>query len=691
MASPKRVPNSTPSATRSKLAERVAFDPFLPQEDLLNELIRNMINPDSDLGQNYYVGVITNVVKKDDPQIEIRDIFYSLSDNSERITKDLSDKKYNSKRVSLFVHIPTFITSDKVEANLLNYNNFLKIRVDYNTEGKVEPKPGNIVKIQFQNKASFYNPYVMEIEDVGIEYNDVVSQKQSAKDLYDQFLNCKVLNIKFPQSAEQITFEKTTKPVGGYVEAIKEIENVFTPGFISAFISTLKESEYGSLKEAIIELKTISVFESVYQKFNSRIQFKLPNVSLISYTEEIEKETYLILGSDVRFSLKQDINNVKFKDAFYEYLKREFQSRLGYTLTYQSNSKDTTFKLNLNLNFLFNATTQNVEDYIKVSEKTSPNTTYYTKVLPADTPPQTIQPNNTPDKCDAIIASPKGLYKFVYGIKEGDKEPNFDREHNSIDNDIIQSYYNDNVDPEFFLNTNYYKKLIGFDKNKDLTNLVSINNKFYTIGGETNDSYGGKKNDVNTIKMEDDYLPIITEFLKTLRLKISQNELLINNDIKNVLIIPRQVIKIKKGVINPKQDPNSRHFYGRAVDVAVYLKITENNRKSIVQVKPEIVLLYAEKAKGVRTLGHGLFLDQINTYYNHIEFLDGTYLFETESGPGRLLTTNDRFYTGGITDLEKEIDKSVNKLERLKEEIRNGIDYKNPITGQLDVRFEVLL
>jgi len=77
MASPKRVPNSTPSATRSKLAERVAFDPFLPQEDLLNELIRNMINPDSDLGQNYYVGIITNVVKKDDPQIEIRDIWSS--------------------------------------------------------------------------------------------------------------------------------------------------------------------------------------------------------------------------------------------------------------------------------------------------------------------------------------------------------------------------------------------------------------------------------------------------------------------------------------------------------------------------------------------------------------------------------------------------------------------------------------
>jgi hypothetical protein len=189
--------------------------------------------------------------------------------------------------------------------------------------------------------------------------------------------------------------------------------------------------------------------------------------------------------------------------------------------------------------------------------------------------------------------------------------------------------------------------------------------------------------------METIYLPRVTSFLKKLRENISKNETLINNDIKNVLVVPRQVIKLKKGPVGSKQDPNSRHFYGRAVDVVAYLKITENGIKKIVQIKPEIIVLYAEKSKENNILGHGIFLNQNNTYYNHVEFLNGTSLFN--NGSSKILTTEDRFFTSGETDFEKELDKSSNKLDRLKEEVRNGIDYMNPITGQLDSRFEALL
>ena len=120
-----------PKNSKAKVAERVAFDPFLPQQDLINEFIRNSINPDTDAGQTYYLGTITGIINPEDTLIDSRDIFYSHSDNYERVTVAKSDKKYNLDRKILLVHVPSFLTSPRSSSgNNLNYETFNKIRVE---------------------------------------------------------------------------------------------------------------------------------------------------------------------------------------------------------------------------------------------------------------------------------------------------------------------------------------------------------------------------------------------------------------------------------------------------------------------------------------------------------------------------------------------------------------------------------
>jgi len=685
------ISNFLPQNSKPKLADRIAFDPYLPAEDLLNEFLRNMINPDIDLGQSYYVGVITKILDPEDTKTKIddRDVFYSFSDNYERITKDVTDKSINIKRKILFVHIPGFVTSDNVSTKDLNYDTFNKIRVEYKTGENPDPKIGNLVKLQFQNKNSFYNPYIIGIEDIGFDLNGVFDE--TIKQEYEKYLNCKNnLVLKFPDSPEKVTYNSSTKPVGGYVQAIREIENCFSPAFIKGFLRTLSPSQYGFLDDAKIELRRLELYSDVLETFRDKIQFKqVPGITLVGYSEI--QNNFLIKGTEVLFSIKNDTQNINFKNAFYAYLKKQFESALGYTLFYRENS-DTNFELNINLNFLFNGSTPKVEDYITISNKLGDGSTYYTRILPPNEPAKTISVEKAPDACDSLIADPRGLYQFVYGINDNKTKPEFNVDHDKRDNNLVQKFYEDKLDPLNYLQINYFKQLIKFE-NKSFTELTKINSNFYKTSGITNDSYGVKKgeNRLNVNFLESNYLPIISNFLINLRQRIAKNELLINNDIKNVFILPREVLRIRKGNTPSSEDPNSRHHYGRAVDIAVYLKLFPDNPnlKTIVQISPEIVALYAEKSKGDLILGHGLFLRQINSYYNHIEFIDNTFDFDKQGSTQ--LTTNDRFFTDNQTDLEKEISKSINKLERLKELVRDGINYKNPTTGNLDPRFEALL
>ena len=103
-------------------------------------------------------------------------------------------------------------------------------------------------------------------------------------------------------------------------------------------------------------------------------------------------------------------------------------------------------------------------------------------------------------------------------------------------------------------------------------------------------------------------------------------------------------------------NPRSRHFFGKAVDIRVYIKEGE----IIYEIPTEIVFLYAKQVlTDNKHVGYGVLLSK---GYLHVEFLDGSGILDEE-----LVT---RVYTANKSDVEKKIQKSeANIIPMLKEYI----------------------
>lgn len=681
-----RTSNHLVSNKKPKLAERLAFQPFTPQQDLINELIRNMVSPDIDIGKTYYVGEVLKIIENSNFYIENRDIFYSLSDNSERATKKTSEKGYNSDRVTLLVHVPSFITSDVVKTSEWNYHNFLKLRVEH--DQKKQPiKVGNVVKIQFHQQNSLYFPMVVDVVDVSLK--NIEEKKSQAKDQFNKYLNCRLLAADFINQKGATDYDVSIKPYGGYVQAIQEIKNAFLPSFIEPFKTTLP-NKFGKSSEIIIQLKTIAVVSEVYAALKEFIGSEGIAVFDEDDIKKYPEQLYLILGKEVIIQAKDNNLNAELRELFYSYLKQEFMSRLGYTFIYDKDvSTKDDFSVNINA-FISYKGEPNVKDYIDKSIKTKSSPSYYFKIPTPATTPQTIKQKSNIEKCDNEGGTSNSLYPIVF---DG-KKPAVD--HDTIDRNIIKSFYDNKITQEQLNSQSYFLKLIN--KN-NIESLVSLNKSFYTNDFKSFDNYGDKN--IASTKDIKENLELIQKFINILVENIASNE---KTDKKNILIVPRQVLKIKKpGPVSQGEDPNSRHYYGKAFDIAVYLKIDDEGGKKIQQIRPEIVLLYAEKFRNrvedgkIELLGHGLFLQQQTKYYNHIEILklkgqQTTQIKDPKIGNYSDLIQNQRFFTGNATDIEKRVEESSNKLESLKDVIRNSKEFKNPSPpNNLDERFSRIL
>ncbi len=636
-----------PVNKKSHIAERVAFDPFLPQQDLINELIRNMINPDTDIGQSYYLGQIVDIIDEGNHFIDNRDIFYSPSDNFERATKTISDKKYNSKRVTLLVHIPSFMTNPERSPTIssLNYNTFTKLRVEYEQDSKGSVRRGNTVKIQFRDKNGFYNPYVIDVQD--ITSANLMDDSKRAKTAFDEYLNCKNLQIQFPIDIGSTDFISSTNPAGGYVQALREINNIFLPDYINSFVSTTK------YKNVIIKAKKVSIYVDAYAQFKDLGNYSF---DLLSYSGSVNN--YLINGDEIIIASSNGTEQ-NLRDDFYSYVSKDFASKLNYAFT--PSTTDNTFSVDMNLDFIGGS--KKVEDYINTSKKMLDSTTYYSRILPKKLQPVTVQPKDNADKCDSSISNNKEIYKLVYV----DDKPQV---QNSINNTKIINFFKEDK-AENFITKEYFYEIAKIKSPED---LLGLNKSFYIDSGSTISSYKLSPNKFNINELDGNFIAMIN-FLNDMKTRVAANEG-ISQD--NVLFVPVQVLRKNQGPINKNaQDKNSRHYYAKAVDIMIYLKLIDSttNKKRIVQIPPEIIAIYAEKSKGLlqETLGHGIFLTE-DKFYNHIEFLNGAGI-----------STEERIYTGGVTDIEKKIDSqtTTSKIDLIRDIISSNINYKIPGLGIL--------
>jgi hypothetical protein len=254
----------------NKTVEKLAVDPYIQRDTIVNELIRNYINPDTSSGVDYYLGKITKIITELSTGVQIRDIFWSPFDNHERISKSISTKGKENSSIFLMVHVPSFITGNGQSTENLNYDTFTKIRVEYS--GNKNPKVGNIVKIGFRDKKNFYDPYVIDIENTQEEA--LLKKQNDYKKLFNEYTDCKSLSLLTPTEQTSVDFSKVNSPFGGYVQAIQAINTLFSPKYISQFlmrgISTQDYFGFNITEPGKVVIKGLLLLDNrVYSQFSS--------------------------------------------------------------------------------------------------------------------------------------------------------------------------------------------------------------------------------------------------------------------------------------------------------------------------------------------------------------------------------------------------------------------------------------
>jgi len=678
---------------RGKIAERIAFDPFLPKEDLINEFIRNTINPNTDQGQTYYVGKIIDIIENSDAIIDNRDIFYNQSDNYERIVRASNDKKYNQDRKVLIVHVPSFLTGAAYSARTknLNYDMFTKLRVEY--RGKDEVRVGYIVKIQFGNTERYTEPEIISVIPAEASYIDILSKP--ALEAHRKYEECVTLNLKSPVDIGQQDITPFIKPPGGYSQALKELKNVFSKSYIDSFISTIKiagpqETQFGKIENIILNAIKISVDPKVYTEYSQKL-----NLSFLA-SNSFPENKYLIRGELINIACEKPENNDQLRNKFFNYIKADFDSRLSFLFSYNNQPNDNSFVLDINLNLLEQKGNEakTVDNYLKIS-KIFDELNYFpfSNTSSGQTEQQTektiIKPKTIVDKCEAELAKDKTIYPIIYDGKS------FTNTKAISEKNIIEQYYkiplNNSEQLENF--TNQYLTLDYFNKliNTNSAGLRSKNSKFYLEGQGIEDKYGDSKKSIGISALLKNQQRLI-DFLKALKNQINILEKYGANS-GRILIVPFQVLKIKKTVPEKGNDPNSRHYYGKAFDIRVFLKDFDERdpKKQVVkQIRPEIITLYANLVAETTNnkIGQGLFLEETKRY-NHIEFLENPQqmgLSEEEYNE-RLL------YTTSVDDPLGKILKESGASDRifiLKNQIRQNPIYRSTNGGLLDPRFREL-
>lgn len=688
-----------PNKNKGKIAERIAFDPFLPQQDLINEFIRNTINPNTDLGIRYFVGKILDIIKNDDSIIDNRDIFYSQSDNYERVVKAVNNKKYNEGRKVCIVHVPSFITGTKYQPrnNNLNYDVFTKLRIEY--RGKEEIKVGDIVKIQFGNEEKYTDPEIIAIQPSEPSYLELLTNISA--EAHKKYEDCKVLNLKFPTEIGTSNINVNVKPPGGYKQALLEIQSIFSDSYIKAFINTIKvttaqETEFGRIQNIILKPvpNSIVVDSSVYTTYSNL------NLSFLGSTNDPQNK-YLIKGTkDILISCEQPEKNNNLKNKFYNYIKTDLNSRLNYLFSFNDNDNSFIIDMNLNLLELKGQEGKTVENYLKISKVFDelnffPYSATTNKTTQEEIQKQNIKPKDVVDSCEAELAKDKTIYPIIYDGK------NFTNKKIQTDNKIIESYNSLDIEQiqnlnnfvNAYININYFYKLLGQTGQTIQKYLKTKNSNFYKDGPGVIDDYKEGTKNVFGLDSLSPNLNKISSFLNFLKKQIEKLEQYGENS-GRVLIVPFQVLKIKPTSPTKGNDKNSRHFYAKAIDIRVYIKEQDpkNPKKTLIkQIGPEIISLYVDLVRKSLNLkiGQGLFLQE-DKRYNHIEFLESNPTsmgLTQEEYDQRILYINDKS-SDPLEKLLKE-NPGADRIYILKNQIRQNPTYISN-AGVLDPRFDLL-
>lgn len=323
----KSVPIKTPAP---KLAERAAITD-LSEEEILNEYLRTLIIPNLAKDRNEYKGIVTKILTWDDDDYKVGDIFYNSDSNYQRLSNKIVN---NNQNKLLFVHIPFFITNDRINTTeFLHYDTFNKIRVVYKDEN-FGVEVGDIINVQFPKKGHYDSPSVLSIERGSANF------KRKIGKILNVFQE-KVPKLKIvrPENGER-QFNGERPIPQGYVKAISLLELYKSPRYIKNVLD-LSDTDFGDKDKIVTNIKEVRVTEQVIEIFkNSNIPITFP---LLSY-ENQNSDDFLI---KVQFELQSEKKIQNFLIEYFDFIKGS-NEKYGFSTTFDKDKYIILIDVNLN-------------------------------------------------------------------------------------------------------------------------------------------------------------------------------------------------------------------------------------------------------------------------------------------------------------------------------------------------------
>lgn len=346
--------SSQPNNNVPVALERAAVVP-ISDDAILNQYLRDLTTANTKEKISFYRGIITGVFDDKNSDYRVNDIFYDFG--AEQDKSNNTNSSNNDKKI-LLIHIPSFITSNKISVNNLSYDNFNKLRVVYNGTDQIQV--GYIALLEFEDKTNFLKPRIKEI--IKTETSFIDKNTKTSTFVFTPPEDNK-LDINPPQTPEKIFEKEITIPGGGYESALSAMNKIFQADFVSNFINSLdvvNNKEFGDLSRISIQLLNLKTNEELLNYINS----SLPSSTLKIIPGSVEKD-YLIYGYvDVVCENSSKINDLRNK--FFQYVKAYIAST--YYHTFGFNIFNNEFSLDVNLN-LVNKTTKSLKNYLDIELK----------------------------------------------------------------------------------------------------------------------------------------------------------------------------------------------------------------------------------------------------------------------------------------------------------------------------------
>ena len=630
---------TAPSTEATKIAE-TSF-----QDNLLSYVIfltQDKFKPNKDADKTFYYGVVTNIITSKTENYDIRDIMRSPIDSAERV--NLNTTKDNSERRVFFVHIPalhSILFNSEIPLNknkdILTSEDLYKFRVETSSDKIGTIEIGNIVKVRFENNSNFRNGNIEEIVSGNIlDLKLPPKETQEAQQKFEDFSAC----IKEPMKQDSGQGRKLATKI----LTLKDLSYVGLYEFLDDFING------ASLN---IELKTSDSFLTKYTFSVSKETFD----EILKFSSENANFNKVGLSQDEsqKYFLKKD-DTIEKHNYIQLQIFPQTAGSVEKIIEYYQLILSRTYNLQVSidgniLKITFSPLEEEptpVEFYAYSSSRYETIKEFGIIPLNVASSQEGVQ-NASPQSPSNNPACGNNSITIDTYINTSTSD-NWKR--SSKDQDLINFFFKKNSDigssdPAIqslkkynILNSFNAINLDSYPTEEILKNSVE---NFYIVSNDLLETNGlsGNGESITIAKLKNN-LSILRQDMKALKRFMTINEGVTD---KNILILPIKWFSPRPVQIQPNSDLNSQLWYGRAVQLVVYIKLND----ILYQMPPEILYLYIEKVltKKHQNIGLGLFTDRES--YVQYEFLDGISL--TSDEPRRW--TRD----SGKDDLEKELNK----------------------------------